>query len=87
MKDPTSTLRSEEDTPESADDANSLPSNVSKAAPSTARGQQYPTTTATRLTYAMKGRAKDAARARGISLAAFIREAIRSALRDHADAS
>ena len=50
-------------------------------ASSNPRGRRHPTTATVRLTYGTKGRAKDAARARGMSLCAFIREAVRDALR------
>ena len=49
----------------------------------TPRGRKHPALATVRLRHGTKGRAKDAARARGMSLCAFIREAVRDALDTH----
>ena len=47
------------------------------------RGRKHPALATVRLRHGTKGRACDAARARGMSLCAFIREAVRDALDTH----
>ena len=49
-------------------------------APTRSTGRTHPGVITARVKDATKGRARDAARARGLSLSAFVREAIRDAL-------
>ena len=56
-------------------------SNSRKEQPAKPAGRKHPVTAVTRLKHGTKGRAKDVARARGMSLCAFIRQAVQDALR------
>ena len=75
MIDTTSEQRSDESTSDDADTINSQQSN--------ARGRRHPTTITGRVTYATKGRAKELAERRGISLCQLVREAVQEAVRTH----
>lgn len=86
MIDPTTAPRSESDTSERADD-DAAPSGADEAPASSAwgTGRTHPTVISGRVSHAVKDRAKAAAEERGQSMCEFVRKAIHSALRDHAD--
>ena len=72
--------RSEESTSNAAQATNSRSSNGSAPAP---KGRSHPTVISGRVSHSTKGRAKDIARTRGVSLCQFVREAVQRAVRTH----
>ena len=47
------------------------------------KGRSHPTVISGRVSHSTKGRAKDVARTRGVSLCQFVREAVQRAVRTH----
>jgi hypothetical protein len=95
MVDTNERLRSEENTSNAAQTINShtdaadgpAPGATSPergtASPSKPKGRSHPTVISGRVSHSTKGRAKDIARTRGISLCQLVREAVQRAVRTH----
>ena len=65
-------------------DQSSAPrSNSPHQQPAKPAGRTFPTVISGRVSHATKGRAKDIARRRGISMCELVRQAVRDALRTH----